>query len=286
MSTNRYDFAFPGNSDLRNAAKLLYVSSAKYGGDWHSTPHTHSCTELFYVTGGKGQFLIDNRIYPVNANDLVIVNPHVVHTELSLNTSPLEYIVLGIEGLELSIAHESEQYCIVRFRDQKETFLFYLQNMLREVSAKMPGNELICQNLMEILVVFLTRQTNYSATLAPIKSKTSRLGVSVHRYIDAHYKENISLDLLADLNHVSKYYLAHAFTEEYGISPINYMIACRIEEAKHLLETTDYSQGVISRMLGFSSPSYFSQVFRKAEKKSPTEYRRIFGQDSGALTPP
>lgn len=286
MSTNRYDFVFPENSDLRNAAKLLYVSSAKYGGDWHSTPHTHSCTELFYVIGGQGQFCIENRIYPVSANDLVIVNPHVEHTELSLNTSPLEYIVLGIDGLELSIADETDhQYCIVSFQDQKETFLFYLQNMLREVAAKTPGNELICQNLMEILVVFLTRQTNYSTTLAPIKSKASRLGVSVRRYIDAHYKENISLDMLAEINHVSKYYMVHAFTEAYGISPINYMIACRIEEAKHLLKTTDYSQAVISRMLGFSSPSYFSQVFRKTEKKSPTEYRRISRQDSDDAGP-
>lgn len=281
MSTNRYDFAPLENSGIRNAAKLLYVSSAKYGGDWHSTPHTHSCTELFYVTGGQGQFRIENQIYPVITNDLVIVNPHVEHTELSLNTAPLEYIVLGIEGLELSIADESDnQFCIVSFKNKKETLLFYLQNLLREVTAKTPGHEIVCQNLMEILVIHLTRQTNYSATLAPIKSKASRLSVSVHRYIDAHYKENISLDTLAEINHVSKYYMVHAFTEEYGISPINYMISCRIEEARQLLKTTDYSQAIISRMLGFSSPSYFSQVFRRTEKKSPTEYRKRSRQDS------
>lgn len=281
MSTKRYDVVLQENSDIRNAAKLLYVSSAKYGGDWHSTPHTHSCTELFYVTGGSGQFRIENKIYPVGTHDLVIVNPHVEHTELSLNTTPLEYIVLGIEGLELSLADDSDhQFCIVNFQNIKDTLLFYLQNMLREVAAKTPGHEIICQNLMEILVVYLTRQTNYSTTLAPIKSKASRLGVSVHRYIDTHYKENINLDMLAEINHVSKYYMVHAFTEEYGISPINYMISCRIREAKQLLKTTDYSQAVISRMLGFSSPSYFSQAFRKSEKKSPTQYRKISRRDS------
>ena len=161
----------------------------------------------------------------------------------------------------------------------KETFLLYLQNILREVAAKTPGHEIVCQNLMEILVVHLTRQTNYSATLTPIKSKTSRLSVSVRRYIDAHYKENINLDMLAEISHVSKYHMVHAFTEEYGISPINYMISCRIEEARQLLKTTDYSQAVISRMLGFSSPSYFSQAFRKIEQKSPTEYRKLSRQE-------
>lgn len=283
MSTKRYDFVFHESPDIRSAAKLLYVSSAKYGGDWHSTPHTHSCTELFYVIGGEGQFRIENQIYPVGTNDLIIVNPHVEHTELSLNTAPLEYIVLGIEGLELSIADDSDnQFCIVNFQNKKETLLFYLQNMMKEVANKTPGHEIICQNLMEILVVHLTRQTNYSTTLAPIKSRASRLVVSVHRYIDTHYKENINLDMLAEINHVSKYYMVHAFTEEYGIAPINYMISCRIEEARQLLKTTDYSQAVISRMLGFSSPSYFSQAFRKIEKKSPTEYRKISRQDSGS----
>lgn len=278
MSTNRYDFVPHENSGIRNAAKLLYVSSAKYGGDWHSTPHTHSCTELFYVTGGQGQFRIENQIYPVCADDLVIVNPHVEHTELSLNTTPLEYIVLGIEGLELAIADDpNNQFCIVNFKNIKETLLFYLQNLLREVAAKTPGHEIICQNLMEILVIHLTRQTNYSATLTPVKS--SRLSVSVRRYIDAHYKENINLDMLAEITHVSKYHMVHAFTEEYGISPINYMISRRIEEARQFLKTTDYSQAVISQMLGFSSPSYFSQVFRKIEKKSPTEYRKISRQE-------
>lgn len=284
MSTNRYDLALHQNPDIRSAAKLLYISSAKYDGDWSSTPHTHNCTELFYVIGGSGQFRIENKIYLVNTNDLVIVNPHVEHTELSLNTTPLEYIVLGVEGLELSIANDSDnQFCIVNFQNVKQTILFYLQTMLREANAKTPGHEIICQNLMEILVVHLTRQTNYSTTLTPLKSKASRLGAAVHRYIDSHYKENVNLDMLAEINHVNKYYMVHAFTKEYGISPINYMISCRIEEAKQLLKTTDYSLSMISGMLGFSSPSYFSQAFRKTEKKSPTEYRKISRQDHSGL---
>ena len=42
MSTNRYDVITTDNKKLRDIPKLLYISSAKYGGDWHSTPHTHN----------------------------------------------------------------------------------------------------------------------------------------------------------------------------------------------------------------------------------------------------
>ena len=275
MSNNRYDLITQDNISVRNATKLLYITSAKYGGDWHSTPHTHSCSELFYVTGGHGQFYIEGKIHSVSANDLIIVNPNVEHTEVSLNATPLEYIVLGVEGLELSFNDEREShYCIVNFGNMRDHIFFFLQNMLYEIETKSPGYDTICQDLMEVLVIHLTRQTNYSTTLAPIQRNSSRLCASVRRYIDEHFKENINLDLLSQLTHSNKYYLVHAFSKEYGVSPINYMVTRRIEDAKQLLKNDDYSLAVISRMLGFSSPSYFSQAFKKMVGVSPNQYRK------------
>ena len=69
-------------------------------------------------------------------------------------------------------------------------------------------------------------------------------------------------------------YLAHTFQKEYGISPITYLNCRRIEESKYMLGNTGYSLAQISELMGFSSPSYFSQCFRKAEGLTPNEYRR------------
>lgn len=73
---------------------------------------------------------------------------------------------------------------------------------------------------------------------------------------------------------MNKYYLSHAFKREYGISPINYMISRRIDESKYLLAETDLSMSQIAQLLGFSSLSYFSQVFRKIHGSSPMEFRQ------------
>ena len=275
MSNNNYEFM--QTNTLKKTAKLLYISSAKYGGDWHSVQHTHNCSELFYVIEGQGQFLIENRTYPVSAYDLVIVNPNVYHTEVSLNASPLKYIVLGVEGLELAAVDEENNtnFCIINFKNHRENILLCLQNMLSEIEKKHTGYEIVCQDLMEILIVLLGRQTNFSTILAPVSKKTSRLCGFTKRYIDAHYQENITLDQLAEVSHVSKYHLAHAFTEEYGISPINYLISKRILEAEHLLKTTDFSLSLISNTTGFSSSSYFAQIFKKQKGMSPTEFRKL-----------
>lgn len=276
MSTNRYDFTSNPQNFVRNNAKLLYVSSAKYGGDWHSTLHTHQCSELFYVTGGKGQFQIEEEIYQVETNDLVLINPNVSHTEISFNSNPLEYIVVGMEGLELSIkTNEDIPYRIIDCSSFRDTILFYLQTMLHEIEAKSHGYETICQDLLEVLMITLNRQTKFSTDFVPVRKKSTRLSNMVRRYIDGHYTENITLDTLANLCHVSRYYLVHTFTDEYGISPINYMTTCRLREAKQMLKNDDYSLSFISRILGFSSPSYFSQAFKKHEGISPNEYRKL-----------
>lgn len=273
MSHRRYALDQSGGDSILAHAKLLNVSSAKYGGDWHSVPHTHSYAELFYTVGGNGQFRIDEHLYPVHANQLVIINPNVLHTEVSYPSSPLEYIVLGIEGLELSMDENNDgRFCIIDCPGGSD-IISCLRNIYRETEAQQPGYELICQAYMEILISRLMRSTSFTSATESSPSQSSRQCAFVRHYIDVHYKEPLNLDMLASQAHVSKYYLAHAFKTEYGISPINYQISLRIKESRYLLKETDMSLSQISRILGFSSASYFSQSFRKAEGMSPLEYR-------------
>lgn len=272
----------------RNKVKLLYVSTAKYGGDWHSTLHTHACTEIFYVVGGSGKFNIEGRLLPVTTDDMVIVNPNVEHTEVSYNKRPLEYIVLGVEGLEYSAGEDAdERWFMTNLQNAREALLHALREMLREIEFKAVGYELICQDLLEVLILRLMRHAGLQ--FLPTKTehrkpgrKPSKECAAVRHYIDNHFKENINLDMLSELVHVNKYYMVHSFTKEYGISPINYLISRRIEESKYLLSDTDHSLSQISHMLGFSSPSYFSQSFRRLEGMSPMEFRRSSRSRAGA----
>ena len=98
MSRSYYSLSKDHSFTIRGTAKLLNVSSSRYGGDWHSVPHTHSHTELFYIVSGKGQFLIRDQVFPVGVNNLVIINPDVSHTEDSLNSSPWNTSFWALKG--------------------------------------------------------------------------------------------------------------------------------------------------------------------------------------------
>ena len=274
MSRYYYSLNKDQSFTIRGTAKLLNIASSRYGGDWHSVPHTHNHTELFFIVSGKGQFLIQDQFFPVGINNLVIINPNVLHTEDSLNAQPLEYIVLGIDGIELANDENSNgQFSILDHMESVE-ISGWLRNILREMEQKNTGYEDVCQAYMEILIIRLMRSTTLSVPSEPQISSGNRQCAAVRRYIDLHFKEPLTLEQLAEESHMNKYYLSHSFKREYGTSPINYMISRRIEESKYLLAETDLSMTQIAQLLGFSSLSYFSQVFRRTQSVSPLEYRQ------------
>ncbi len=274
MSRSHYSLNQEQSFTIRGTAKLLNVASARYGGDWHSVPHTHNHMELFFIIGGKGQFLIEDQLHPVDVNNLVIINPNVVHTEVSLNAQPLEYIVLGIEGIQLATSNTSNgQFSILDHYESVE-ISGCLRNILREMEQKNTGYEDVCQAYMEILIIRLMRSTALAVPSETQVISVNRQCAAVRRYIDLHFKEALTLEQLAEEGHMNKFYLSHAFKREFGVSPINYMISKRIEESKYLLAETDLSMTQIAQLLGFSSLSYFSQVFRRTQSVTPMEYRQ------------
>lgn len=281
MSNSRYEV----DSDFSiRGARLLYVTESQFGTDWHSTMHTHACTELFYCVRGIGEFNLEGKAQPVGSDDLVIVNANVNHTESSVTANPLEYIVLGVDGLDFRFGEDGgTAFAIINYRENRSEIVFFLRTLLREASEKPAGWEKVCQHLLEVLLIQLLRHTRFSVQVSPAKRTNKECAVA-RRYIDEHYMENLSLDTLAQIAHVNKYYLVHAFNKDYGISPINYLIDRRIRESRYLLENTDYSLSRISHVLGFSSPSYFSQSFRRLMGQSPLEYRKQYR--AAQLAPP
>lgn len=96
------------------------------------------------------------------------------------------------------------------------------------------------------------------------------------QYIDERLTQEIDLEVLASDLGYAKYYLTSRFKKESGQSIVEYITQRRVEYAKALLENPNLSIQEISETLHFSSPSYFTCVFRKAAGLSPTEYRKQF----------
>ena len=256
---------------------LLCISKQRYDNDWQCTFNAHHYTELFYVINGHGQFLINDEMFEIKEDDMIIINPNVLHTEIKLTETPMDYIIVGIEGLQFTSVEDNvtrKDFSIHSFHEYKDDILYYLNALLKEQGEKKQYYELSCQYLLQVLVINMLRHASSDLVIVPAK-KIAKECRFIEQYISNHYKENITLDLLSEKTFMNKFYMVHAFKQYKGISPINYLIQLRVTKAKELLATTDRSIAQISDDCGFSSQSYFSQVFKKETHMTPNEYRKL-----------
>ena len=234
MSSNRYDIRSGAaqssqslSSVLLENVKLLYVTDAQFSEDWHSTMHSHPNLELFYCVRGIGEFRMQDKVLPVGSDDMIIVNPNVEHTETSVPSNPLAYIALGISGVDLIFNAQDQQCSVLNYRGSRTEIVALLRMLISEASNQPQGWENVCQHLLVVLLSLLLRHTHFTLNIEQ-GLHTNKECAAARRFIDEHFAEPIDLETLSNITHVNKYYLAHSFKREYGISPINYLIERRI----------------------------------------------------------
>lgn len=99
---------------------------------------------------------------------------------------------------------------------------------------------------------------------------------SAIRIIEKNYNIPITLDFLSKELCVSKFHLSRLFKKYTGFSPYEYLIKQRLNQAKNLLKSTEYSVGEISRFVGFESTSHFIRIFSQHEKTTPLKFRHFW----------
>lgn len=122
------------------------------------------------------------------------------------------------------------------------------------------------------------------ARLAPVQVEERRepqqLFAAVVDYVDTHYREpDLSLKRLGEEFSYTEKYLSSLFKKHMQIQFSSYLNNLRIQRAMELLAARAGSIGAVAGMCGFSSPLYFSKVFKKRTGWTPTEYMRTVGAD-------
>lgn len=121
---------------------------------------------------------------------------------------------------------------------------------------------------------------NLSNICTEKKAPTLKLDITmVIAYIQEHFREDISLEMIADLNHVSSPYLSKRLKESLNMSFKEYLTALRVDEAKNLLcNKPDMPIHEVCANSGFFSSASFTRAFKNNTGLSPREYRTLYGR--------
>lgn len=128
-------------------------------------------------------------------------------------------------------------------------------------------------------VVQAEYHTLYLLSVLAKKSKTTSVNNPMNRVTDdmAHsFSAKYNVAEYAKMLNMSPDRFNHLFKEYVGVSPYEYYIKLRIDNACSLLEKTDFKINTISEMCGYSEPMYFTQAFKKVTGLTPSAYRSVY----------
>lgn len=126
----------------------------------------------------------------------------------------------------------------------------------------------ICRETVEILDGFIDAVYESRG-----KKNTSEHLYKAIQYINAHYFEDLNLDILAQNVFVSSYYLSHLFRREMGVTFSDYLTKVRVSRAKELL-MEGRSVEDVSECVGYRDGNYFIKIFKKYVGVTPSKYRK------------
>lgn len=142
------------------------------------------------------------------------------------------------------------------------------EELLATTRALLPEKEALAENALERILLLM--QTLHAARAGRVTDPRVQRAVD---WMNARFREPLTLAALAAPAHLSPSRLSHLFAGNVGMPPMRYLELRRIEAAQALLLSTNESVRAIAEQVGFSNPYHFSTRFRRRVGLAPRAFR-------------
>ncbi|WP_317928873.1 AraC family transcriptional regulator [Halioxenophilus sp. WMMB6] len=259
----------PLASDLHPLAMGFYPQAQQ-----HSMQRPEHITYLLiYCAAGAGELMLEQTDHKVQAGNLILLPPGYAHDYRADSQKPWSIYWVHFDGKLV------ENYIKQMFGDSI-ILNIGLQASVKshfELLFEMRSRGLTLANFL-CIASSLKSLFLHLAYLAQLPSQEGSLNHSLRPaliYMRANIHQEINLDHLAELCHLSKFHFVRKFKAYTGYAPIQYFIQLKMEHACLLLDnSTDPIKRVASR-LGYQDPLYFSRLFKQMLGVSPSQYRSL-----------
>lgn len=160
--------------------------------------------------------------------------------------------------------------------DRRFSFLLLeaLEALIHEVVTYGTSNQLMIASLENRVAIQLLRDARSEFSESKHHQHVQENVERAIKYIETYYSSNISITDICKSIYISPAYLQKIFLKQVGKTPHQYVMECRHQKSKELLETTDLSVEEIARQVGFVNHSHFSTAFKKIQGVSPLAFRK------------
>lgn len=253
--------------------------------------HCHDCLELNRIESGTGNYIIGGRVYEIGPGDIFVINNRERHLAVHKEPIRMTVILFSADTLWKDRYHQDSLKPFFQrnkdFSHQiRETEKGYgkLDQIFSSIREEAEQRETGWKNVLEaqgaLLLSYLYRC--YAGRRHIAESENAALypgkrAEQVFTYMEEHFREEITLQELADSVAVSKTYLCRYFKEMTNQTVFTYVEQMRIQYACYLLKTGDLSIADTALASGFRSVSLFNRMFKKHMHMTPGEFRKKGG---------
>ncbi|WP_195575731.1 AraC family transcriptional regulator [Paenibacillus sp. 1001270B_150601_E10] len=258
--------------------------------------HVHHFIEYTYAFHGRGTELVNGVARELVPGTFTLLFPHQVH-EIRVEPGEELHLYVGAIGLKGFFGPDDSLYSLHRLLKDAENdsistykldeaascdIIKLLQEMHQEVLEEEPWHRMMfVAKLIQLFIVFDRYRKRTLESPADKRMIQGRGGMwQVIQYVYQNFKEDISLESLAQQFNYSPSYVSSAFKQMIGENFISFLERIRIAHAANLLIGTDMKITDIAFEAGFKSYSTFARVFQEHMKMSPTAYRKHEGIDT------
>ena len=254
---------------------------------WRYDPHTHSAIEIVLTLSGCVDYTVGDENYRVRKDEILIIPSGQQH---GLN--------MGENSSRLLFLFEPEfMQTLGDLRQMSRSLnrVFYLHdgsdahNRIREMLLKAskvyqerePMWNTICFSYLLRIYALLCQSYLAAADMGRREARRPAVEGEVIstalNYINRNYKNDLTLDEVADFTGFSRFYFSRSFKQITGFTFRDYLTLKRVQVAMTLLIETDKPMSEVAEESGFGSIATFNRVFREHKKCTPTQYRAIYG---------
>ena len=267
---------FPFNLELNECYANVFAKnySTEYAEHHIETVgHRHGFYSIELITEGDASQYINEEKYAFPCGSIVLMSPFDSHRYSYSGVLKLEYLCFSEENLfsevweNVNIDHFP--YIAYLNEDELKSIQRDIDTIKEETNRKDDFSKSVIKGLLNKIVIQILRGAHKKT-----QKKKHKDIKSVLSYIRYHFREQITMEQMADMLHITPSYFCRCFKEYTDQTFKEYIMSLRLDYALRQINTTDKSITEICYESGFSSSAYFSKVFTQKFGTPPSKIRK------------
>lgn len=284
MPQNYYKYKV---ENLISIDSIVTLHNFSFEKNFVAIPEKHDFYEFVFVKSGFLLVKQDENEIELEQNEIIFHKPNVMHSISSYkNTSPSVLIVSFSSKSDEMRFFDNRKFMLSKDIQQILSIIFDLGGKTFDIDNTTPattkmslkdnailGGIQSIKNMLEFfLIEIIKKETSTNENIGLFLSGDNLIDNVIYYLKNNIYSKIVISDLCNQFGY-SKSCIFKEFKRKTSQTIIDYFTHLKIDEAKRLLKKRENNISQVSALLAFDNPNYFSKVFKKITKISPSEYK-------------